>query len=141
MTTTYKPCTYRVSAKAAIQNPKGLLLVKEGSEYWDLPGGGVEHFEDPEQAVRREIQEEVGVSIASFDKKQLQAWATYDHTAERPLLFLVFPVRTKTDAVKSPDLNITIGYFTKQDLKMLPIEPHIEKYRQNLIELAPEAAS
>jgi 8-oxo-dGTP pyrophosphatase MutT (NUDIX family) len=141
MATAYKPCTYRVSAKAVIQSPKGLLLVKEDSDHWDLPGGGVEHFEEPEQAVHREIQEEVGVSIASIDKKQLQAWATYDHAAERPLLFLVFPVRIKTDAVKSPDPDITIGYFTKQDLKTLPIEPHIEKYRQNLIEFAPETTA
>jgi 8-oxo-dGTP pyrophosphatase MutT (NUDIX family) len=137
MTTTYKPCTYRVSAKAAIQGTNGLLLVKEDSEYWDLPGGGIEHLEEPENALRREIQEEIGVSIETIDDDLLQAWVTYDHPAERPLVFLVYPISTKTDAIKSPEPSITIGYFTKEDLKKLPIEPHIEKYRQNLIDFAP----
>jgi ADP-ribose pyrophosphatase YjhB (NUDIX family) len=137
MTKTYEPCAYRVSAKAAIQGSKGLLLVKEDSEYWDLPGGGVEHLEEPENALKREIKEEVGVDFATIDVDRLQAWATYDHPAERPLVFLVYPVRTKTDAIKSPEPDITIGYFTKEDLRELPIEPHIEKYRQNLIDFAP----
>ncbi len=138
MATTYKPCTYRVSAKAAVQGSnKGLLLVKEDSIYWDLPGGGVEHLEEPEDALRRELQEEIGVDVTKIDKDHLQAWATYDHPAERPLIFLVYPVDTATKAVKSPEQDITIGYFTKEDLKKLPIEPHIEKYRQNLIDFAP----
>ena len=140
MTTTYKPCTYRVSAKAAIRSPKGLLLVKEDSDRWDLPGGGVEHFEEPEEALHREIQEEVGVSITEIEKNQLQAWATYDHTADRPLLFLVYPIHTQLEAEKSSDPAITIGYFTKQELKDLPIETHIEKFRERLIELASDAA-
>lgn len=137
MATSYKPCTYRVSAKAAIRGSKGLLMVKEDSIYWDLPGGGVEHLEEPEAALRREIKEEVGVDIAAIDTDRLQAWATYDHPAERPLIFLVYPAHIKTDAIKSPEPDITIGYFTKEDLKELPIEPHIEKYRQNLIDFAP----
>lgn len=113
-------------------------MVKEDSDKWDLPGGGVEHFEEPDDALRREIEEEVGVFIAAIDKDRLQAWATYDHSAERPLLFLVYPVKTESDAIQSPDPDITIGYFSKDDLKELPIETHIEKYRQNLIEFAPE---
>ncbi|MEU9416293.1 NUDIX domain-containing protein [Streptomyces sp. NPDC048272] len=33
----------------------------DGPEYWTLPGGGLEPGEEPEEAVRREVAEEVGL--------------------------------------------------------------------------------
>lgn len=37
----------------------------DGPEYWTLPGGGLEAGEDPEEAVRREVAEEVGLRAVS----------------------------------------------------------------------------
>ncbi len=128
----------RVSAKAAITTKRGLLLAKEDSEYWDLPGGGIEHFEESENALKRKLQEEVGVNIDAIANNRLQAWATYDLEDDRPLLFLWYPVHTKTQATTSLNPDITIGYFMKHDLKILAIEPHLEKFRQHLIDFAPE---
>jgi 8-oxo-dGTP pyrophosphatase MutT (NUDIX family) len=53
---------FRVSLKAVIINPEGkLLLVKESArEYWDVPGGGLDHGETIKEALTREIFEEVG---------------------------------------------------------------------------------
>ena len=135
--TTYKPCAYRVSAKAVITSDKGLLLVKEDSEYWDLPGGGIEHLEEPEDALRREVREEVGVEISTINKGRLQAWATYDLEDERPLLFLVYPVATTSKATQPTQSDITIGYFTKAQLHTVTLEPHLEKFRQSFIDFAP----
>lgn len=51
---------------AIIRNPKGqILLIQRAQEpqkgMWDLPGGFVTWGEDPEIAVVREVQEELGV--------------------------------------------------------------------------------
>lgn len=47
---------------------KYILLVRRGTEpyknYWSLPGGHIDPFETVEQAVIREIKEEVGLDLA-----------------------------------------------------------------------------
>jgi ADP-ribose pyrophosphatase YjhB (NUDIX family) len=60
--------TVGVGCGAAIVRENRLLLVKRRKPpeagFWSLPGGKVEFLERAEQAVIREIAEEIGVSIA-----------------------------------------------------------------------------
>jgi 8-oxo-dGTP diphosphatase len=60
-----------VGVGAAIFNEKGeILLALRGAKAknergkWEIPGGGVEFNETFEQAIKREIKEELGVEIA-----------------------------------------------------------------------------
>lgn len=59
----YPNTFYRVSLKAIIRNEHGeVLCVKEdGSQAWSLPGGGIDHGESDQQALAREIYEEVAI--------------------------------------------------------------------------------
>jgi 8-oxo-dGTP pyrophosphatase MutT (NUDIX family) len=54
---------YRVSLKCVIKNQNGqVLVVKEtGRTVWDLPGGGMDHGESLQNAIAREMYEEVGM--------------------------------------------------------------------------------
>lgn len=54
---------YRISLKGLIRNEKGeVLVVKEtGRDWWDLPGGGMDHGEGIQSALAREMKEEVNL--------------------------------------------------------------------------------
>ena len=52
---------YRISMKSLVRNSRGeVLVVKEvGRDWWDLPGGGMDHGEDIRTSIAREMKEEV----------------------------------------------------------------------------------
>ena len=55
-----------VAAKALIEKDGAFLALKqkvEGHELWDLPGGKIEFSEAPEETLRREVMEEVGLRV------------------------------------------------------------------------------
>lgn len=60
----------KVSASGLIFNNEGKVLMVKRSEndeflpgVYELPGGGTEYLEDPEQSLEREILEECGVKV------------------------------------------------------------------------------
>jgi len=59
--------TLRVAAYAVVVQEGQILLARSpdgrGGHEWVLPGGGMEHGEDPYDTVRRELMEETGYRI------------------------------------------------------------------------------
>ena len=69
---------WRGGACLAAQRPDG----KPMAGYWEFPGGKVEGAERPDQALRRELAEELGIGV-----RQAALWRTVEHCyAERDLL-------------------------------------------------------
>ena len=56
---------YRVSVKALILDSTRtkFLLVQEDNGKWDLPGGGLDWGELPQEGIIREIKEEMGLNV------------------------------------------------------------------------------
>lgn len=52
-----------------IRNGTYLAVRGAADWYWKLPGGGIEQGETPEEALRRELQEELGISDLRIRKK------------------------------------------------------------------------
>ena len=101
MSGNYPNTFYRVAVKALIKNDAGkILLVKEKSDKWDLPGGGLDHGEEPEDGIKRELQEELGITTGitvgriikqkSFwleDKQAYLMWIVYEVALEQPITY------------------------------------------------------
>lgn len=89
----YPNTFYRVAAKALIRDDKGqILLVKEKSDKWDLPGGGLDHGEDPEDGIKREILEEIGISSGITVGKSIRQKSFWMADKQAWLMWIVYEV-------------------------------------------------
>ncbi|MBD8489047.1 NUDIX hydrolase [Echinicola sp. CAU 1574] len=67
MSNSIPECFYRISVKALITDETGrFLLIKEDNGLWDLPGGGLDHGENPQEGIRREMMEEMGLEPSTI---------------------------------------------------------------------------
>ena len=70
---------YHVTIKGLFFDRQGrVMLVKESSGEWDLPGGRLEHGEDFHTALKRECQEEMGLDCRVLDAIPYWAWPAQD---------------------------------------------------------------
>jgi putative (di)nucleoside polyphosphate hydrolase len=72
---------YRRGVGALLINERGLVFVGRRigsySEAWQMPQGGIDEGESPEQAVMRELKEETGTDKAKIIIES-RDWLTYD---------------------------------------------------------------
>ncbi len=106
---------------AILENTKGeILLVKRKVDpkkgYWDLPGGFVDLNENVEESVRRELKEELGISVPSlkyFDSQH--DTYTYDGVIF-PTLGLIFSGKIANQRLIPTDDISGLKFFKPQDL-------------------------
>ncbi|MGD1877291.1 MAG: RNA pyrophosphohydrolase [Kiloniellaceae bacterium] len=75
----YRPCVGMLLLNAAGQVFVGRRIdtAKEGDNIWQMPQGGIDKGETPEQAVLREMTEEIGTDKAEIVAESAQ-WLHYD---------------------------------------------------------------
>lgn len=78
----------KVAVKVILKSDKGnILLIKpDYKDTWQMPGGGVDEFEDPNIAAVRETEEETGVKIETSDLRLVDSI----FKAKEDYLFLLF---------------------------------------------------
>lgn len=107
---------YRVSVKAKINFNGKTLLVREDGKKWDLPGGGIEHFETIQEALTRELTEEIGVSEFSIISEP-KIFKMIDRSANRPLIFIIYELKLDPTTKFHPSDNVEIGLFEPGEIQ------------------------
>ena len=104
--------TFTVSAGAIVLNPANEVLLlhhilRPGSG-WGIPGGFLDHGEQPDDAVRREVLEETGIEITDVSLLRMQ-------TMHRHIEF-VYSARSDGDPrVLSREIT-ELGWFRPESL-------------------------
>ena len=125
----------RLSARAMIitKDAQCILIHRKwrGREYFVTPGGGVEDSESLEDALKREVHEEVGIMV-EVQEQLLDITKQVDDRESRQVLFvckhLDGEIGTGTDAsmlnLNPSDFSevVLVSYQTAQKINIVPIE-------------------
>jgi len=135
MKTMAKPCHYRVSVKALIENQdQRILLFKESSGLWEIPGGGWEHNEGIEECLQREIMEEAGLQIQLIDTSPayiLQA----KNPEGLPIVNIIFKATLTSNRYTPTAECIEMTYFSPLEMKSLRAFDNVHAFADFLINL------
>ncbi|MGB7209111.1 MAG: NUDIX domain-containing protein [Pyrinomonadaceae bacterium] len=98
---------FTVSAAAVITNGQGEVLllnhVLRPKSGWGLPGGFIEHGEQPDDGIRREIREETGIEMNNLRMLRVRTLGTH--------VEILFTAETvETPEVKSREIK-DLGWF------------------------------
>jgi 8-oxo-dGTP diphosphatase len=116
-----------MAASGVVVEDGKLLLLRDLQGFWSGVGGFVESGESPEEAIVREVQEELGVGATVIRHlRPLIVWNVAQ--LEAPVSFLLFPHRLKLESHDlSPDpMEVTDVAWTAPDrLGDFEMLPHI----------------
>ena len=115
---TQKKFTASVGVIITNRNGKVLLLehfLRPGSG-WGIPGGFIEHGEQPETAAHREIREETGIKLENLKMLRVR-------TLNRHIEFLFRAESDQAGEVKSREIK-TLGWFAVDAMpeEMSPVQ-------------------
>ena len=116
---------FPVSVKGVVLHAEGVVLLQNERDEWELPGGKLEPGESPEECVRREIHEELGLRVTTGPL--LDSWV-YHIAAGVDVLIVTYgcyPVPFAS-VTHSPE-HKGVGLFTLQEVRALPMPEGYKK--------------
>lgn len=116
---------------AVIRNQAGEVLLAQRNEpetpeihgKWEFVGGGIEFGEDPIEAIKREVREEIGVEVGEIKllPKIISDTQDFKNGDKTQVLILTYECKITSGTPKPNDLEIgMIKYVPVSDIKNYP---------------------
>ena len=125
-----------------VRDDDGRLLLARASPAltlrgrWFLPGGGVQHGEQPAESLRREIEEESGLTVTLGPLLDvLSDVRTIPDGTSLHTVRLIFEVASWHGTLR-PEADGTtdaVGWFTRDELRELPLARYVQDVVERLL--------
>ena len=118
---------YRVSVKGiVIDNTKRFLLSKKNNGKWDFLGGGINHNEDPIEALRREVKEETGLEIIYISPTPKYFITASKFKREGYIANVIYEIKLRNLEFTPSDECVEFRFFSSDEAKKEDIYPQVE---------------
>jgi len=115
---------------AIIRNDKGQILFTKRADdeefmsgYWELPGGGMDYGETPEECIKREIMEECGIEIEILKPASVNVY--YMREVQRiEICFLCKPI---TQDIKLSHEHSDFRWLDISEVGSIKVSSYIKK--------------
>lgn len=121
----------RFVASAIIQNENDEILLLQRSTkssfsgFWQLPEGKLEEGEKPQEALERELKEEIGVETVSLELLAVKATPLEAKGIKYLAFRIIFNAKIKTNEIKLSNEHINYRWVKKKEVKDMKLLPGI----------------
>ncbi|MBL4644403.1 MAG: NUDIX hydrolase [Candidatus Pacebacteria bacterium] len=122
---------YRTSVKALVLNSdKQFLLCKEIDGTWELPGGGLDFGENPQEGLVREIREEMSLEVASIAETPSYFVTAFFERNDVWKANVLYETELENLDFKASDECIEIAFFTADQIvnSKIPVIPTVYEF-------------
>lgn len=115
-----KPKIQFITIKGILSKDGKILLLKDTSGKWELPGGRIDFGENPEQTLTREFQEELNIKDLTI-RELLHAWTfvVEREDSDRQYVVLVYRCEAPDQPLRRSNEHLEVGWFTPEEIKEL----------------------
>jgi len=99
----YPNAFYRLSVKAIILNDNNEVFAVHEGDDWTLPGGGIDHGEDPLVALKRELYEEAYIT-SDFEAELVGTESFYVDSKDAMAFWMIYRIK-----MTNPDFSFKAG--------------------------------
>lgn len=127
MSNTLPDCFYRVSVKALVLNDERnkFLIVKEINGRWELPGGGLDWGYSPQEDLKREIKEEMGVETTWIAEHPSYVLADVSGLPQTPRINILYETTFSSFVFTPSDECVEVRFVNSTEAQVLDLYENV----------------
>jgi len=121
---------YRTSAKALILNEEKKFLLAREEKWWELPWWGLEYWENPQDWIKRELAEEMGITVKTVSETPSYFLTTQKKNGVR-IANIIYETSVDLNDLlkfKPSDECLEVKFFDIEQAKKEELFPNVQEF-------------